>query len=334
MNTKEEQYVLSLESLIDIASSMIREKDLKKIMETALISCMGELNIKNGFFYLKKLFSGSYEMVFSKAPENKELEDDLQAIGFEDNIVRFISEKNSSFIYEPVIFPLFSSVGTRVILPLKVRGLLIGFVLLGEKYFGNFQKDDFAFLDQFSQFVSYALENAMLYSLITHDIETGLYHSEYFKKRINEAIYEAKRYDRVFSLALIEIDDFSEAVKTHGDSYQTQILSQLSSFIQRNLRITDLIFRLKDNRLAIILPDTTEQDGSFLCERLRNRIEKEDFMFLGRKSKITASVGIAEFNENIEEIEFMECAVKALQLAKDNPDSQTVSYSDYLRESE
>ena len=104
---------------------------------------------------------------------------------------------------------------------------------------------------------------------------TGLYNEDYFLKRLKEELLRAKRYKRILSVLLIEIDKFSQIMEFYGSKEEEKILKILSQEIFRNLRRVDIIAKLYNlEQFAIILPETTQHGAMVVARRLLNLIER------------------------------------------------------------
>lgn len=104
---------------------------------------------------------------------------------------------------------------------------------------------------------------------------TGLYNEDYFLKRLKEELLRAKRYRRVLSILLIEIDKFSQIMESYGSEEEEKILKILSQEISRNLRRVDIIAKLsKPEQFAIILPETAQSGAMVVARRLLSLIER------------------------------------------------------------
>jgi len=96
----------------------------------------------------------------------------------------------------------------------------------------------------------------------------------YFLKRLKEELLRAKRYHRIVSILLIEIDKFSQIMELFG-AEEENIIKILAKNISRNLRRVDILAKLpKPEQFAIILPETPLSGAMVVARKLLRAIEK------------------------------------------------------------
>ena len=80
--------------------------------------------------------------------------------------------------------------------------------------------DDLDLFQAVANQVAAALENAQLYQrtkeLTTRDDLTGLFNRRHFFEALEKEVQRARRYRRVFSLLMLDLDDFKHYNDTHG----------------------------------------------------------------------------------------------------------------------
>ena len=104
---------------------------------------------------------------------------------------------------------------------------------------------------------------------------TGLYNEGYFLKRLKEELLRTKRYRRIVSILLIEIDKFSQIMEFFGAEEEENIIKILAKNISRNLRRVDIIAKLsKPEQFAIILPETPLSGAMVVARKILRIIEK------------------------------------------------------------
>lgn len=170
---------------------------------------------------------------------------------------------------------------------------------------------------------------------------TGLYNDNYFLQRINEEFLRAKRYKNDLSIVLLDVDYFQKMQNEYGNQAGEYILMKIANVILNNTRNSDIIFRIRDNRFGVILPNTDETGAFKEAERIRTAIDQtniinEKFFSLSiaphkRKhgiKNVTASIGITYLNEAIEKPDFLiKDAVSALENAKTAGGNATIKHS-------
>jgi len=168
--------------------------------------------------------------------------------------------------------------------------------------------------------VKHNSDNAnMLHNLATTDALTGLLNRREFNRRISEEIARAKRHKTSICLALFDIDHFKKINDTYGHNAGDAVLKELGELISVNTRSCDIAARYGGEEFALILPETSLNEGYELLERLRDRVEKQYFHLSYSPIQATISVGVAQYDfMDSCAADFCERTDKALYQAKRN----------------
>lgn len=157
---------------------------------------------------------------------------------------------------------------------------------------------------------------------------TGLSNRKSFDDQIRGFAIEAEKQGRAFTLLMIDIDHF----KTFNDNFGHQVGDQVLRLVARTLvegvKGRDISARYGGEEFAIILPDTNIDAGIMVGDNLRKSLANKEVVnrTTGEQlSKITMSVGVAQYykGESIEEL--IERADAALYTAKHNGRNQVAA---------
>ena len=149
-----------------------------------------------------------------------------------------------------------------------------------------------------------AVSNALLYEktmqLSKTDGLTGLKNHREFKEAFLSESLRAKRYNGHFALALLDVDYFKHYNDTNGHPQGDVLLKKLSELIRDNLKDTDLVARYGGEEFAILLLETTKQQGVEIAERLCAMIDwcrfpKQETQPGG---KVTVSIGVSAYPDD------------------------------------
>ncbi|MGM0507767.1 MAG: diguanylate cyclase [Fusobacteriota bacterium] len=176
-------------------------------------------------------------------------------------------------------------------------------------------------------------EKEKLYMRAIRDGLTGLYNHSFFKKELEKEIIRSRRYDRNFSLIMLDIDDFKEKNDTYGHQYGDEVLKKLSMLLKEESRTNDIIGRYGGEEITIILPETDIQSAYDYAEKLRKKIKN-----MKLKTEITVSMGICEYTgdlcerKNIEDVEkfLIERADTAMYFAKNSGKDKVEEYKEFM----
>lgn len=144
---------------------------------------------------------------------------------------------------------------------------------------------------------------------------TGVYNRNKFDEIFSEEILNVKRHNGIFSLALVDIDKFKDFNDKYGHLIGDQVLIAMANNISNHVRDSDIFARWGGEEFVILFKDTSLENASRVCEKLKDAIEKLEHPTAGR---ITASFGLSEYRDgDTAESLFKRCD-DALYLAKEN----------------
>lgn len=133
---------------------------------------------------------------------------------------------------------------------------------------------------------------------------TGVFNRRHLMERLEDETNRASRGGTLFSVVMLDIDDFKKVNDTHGHLMGDQVLRKVTQNISDVLRKTDFCGRYGGEEFLIVLTQTDINGAMLYAERVRKRIEQQVFPELGSDFKITASLGLAEYRirEDVEQI--------------------------------
>jgi len=171
--------------------------------------------------------------------------------------------------------------------------------------------------------------NTQLRELVYRDSLTGLYNYRFFREMLLKEMHRAKRYDKLLSLILFDIDHFKDINDSYGHTTGDLTLQSLSKKALQVIRDTDILARYGGEEFAVILPETGLKGAAVFAERLRRAVEDMELFIGGNSIHVTISLGLTtcsagSLNKRPEAI--IEAADKALYTAKKNG-RNTFSYT-------
>ncbi len=167
-----------------------------------------------------------------------------------------------------------------------------------------------------------------------NDSLTGLFNRSSFEEILKVELSRAKRYETDFSIVFFDLDDFKTINDLYGHLAGDEVLRKVANEIKRNKRGEDTAARYGGEELVLILPETSKQKALVLAQRFRQNIENLKFNFGNQQVGITVSCGIATFPlDALTSIELLDCADKALYMAKALGKNRAKLYSKEMRNS-
>jgi diguanylate cyclase (GGDEF)-like protein len=170
--------------------------------------------------------------------------------------------------------------------------------------------------------------------LAFYDPLTDLPNRRLLRDRLEVAMARSRRQGAGFALAYLDIDNFKHINDSLGHSAGDQLLKIVASRYQAVLREDDFVCRLGGDEFAVILHDI-QQDlsvASVLTKLLETTFES--VVLEAREVLVTASIGVAMFPKDAEDVATLEKdADIALYAAKDEGKNTFRMFSEELTRS-
>lgn len=143
-----------------------------------------------------------------------------------------------------------------------------------------------ALLNVLSEFQYYAI----------HDPLTGLFNRRYFNVNLESEISRCERYNRSFSLMMIDLDDFKEINDSFGHAVGDKALCIIADILHKHTRKTDICARIGGDEFAVILLESNIENNQDIAKLIVNSIKNQNLISKnGIDYRITASIGIVHY---------------------------------------
>lgn len=162
------------------------------------------------------------------------------------------------------------------------------------------------------------------YALATTDGLTDLYNHRYFQEQMLQNIETGKRYDKPFSLIMIDIDYFKKFNDTYGHQSGDAVLRQVAQILKKNVRSTDIVCRYGGEEMAIVLTQTGNDEAIITAQKICNAVSAQPLKLVnGNNVKVTISLGVSTYPQNGQTPpEMIKFADDCLYAAKENGRNQ------------
>lgn len=168
-----------------------------------------------------------------------------------------------------------------------------------------------------------------LIDLNNRDTLTGVFNRLYVYQRAEEIIEEYKRNNKMFSVAIIDIDNFKSVNDTYGHQSGDYVLKEFIDTIDDNLRIYDILGRYGGEEFIVLLNQSSSDEGKIVLKRILEIMREKTFIYAGNHIKTTFSAGIASCDELDKDVvsidKLVEIADKRMYQAKENGKNRIVS---------
>lgn len=130
------------------------------------------------------------------------------------------------------------------------------------------------------------------------DSLTGLLSKRYYAEELPGLIEFHHRKKMALAFLVCDIDHFKKINDTHGHQAGDYILSQVAKVILGSIRDFDLGLRYGGEEFVVVLTDIPHYLVNQIAERLRQSIEKQEFVYEGKKIPVTLSLGLTMMSHN------------------------------------
>lgn len=133
-----------------------------------------------------------------------------------------------------------------------------------------------------------------------------------------------KRYKNIYSVILLDIDDFKLVNDTYGHLVGDDVLKHTARILKENTRDIDILGRWGGEEFLIISKETDLNGASELAEKIRKSVESSKFEKI---IHLTVSIGVAQIEEDESTDELLKRADDALYKAKEGGKNRMIASS-------
>lgn len=139
-----------------------------------------------------------------------------------------------------------------------------------------------------------------------YDALTGLPNRSLFRERLEQALKQARRYDRQVALMFTDLDRFKQVNDSLGHNWGDRLLCQAALRLEACVREADTVARQGGDEFVVVLPNIAEEhDACVVAEKIVSRLGEPFDLGEEHSVHIGASVGIALYpahGENSEDL--------------------------------
>jgi diguanylate cyclase (GGDEF)-like protein len=143
-------------------------------------------------------------------------------------------------------------------------------------------------------------QTVVLEQMAITDPLTRIFNRRHFFTLAENEMEKATRYKRPLAIILIDADHFKRINDTYGHPFGDQILINLATMIQGNIRTMDILARYGGEEFVLLMPETGIAAALSTAERLRKIIAETPQAHNGKNVKLSISLGVACCDENAE----------------------------------
>lgn len=250
----------------------------------------------------------------------------------DDNIiVRAFKTKEAIFTTDSNYLKMnyFAETPTTVI-PLVVFGECLGVIV-----FSDNNNQLFEFYKLIANYYAIFYKNRQLADLVDRNTDTdsltGLSNHKKLQEDLAREITRTINSASTLAFCIIDIANIAEINNELGHAKGDEVIKEVASKIKKNVRNTDILGRYGGDEIAIIMPDTSENEAKYVCEFLLYNLACTMFDDLGQL-KFSCGISMCPNSTNKQE-KLTILAEQALFIAKSKRNksgqSEIVSTLDY-----
>lgn len=157
------------------------------------------------------------------------------------------------------------------------------------------------------------------------DVLTGLNNRRAFFDTTPNLLRQCHKKELPASVVMFDVDYFKKINDEFGHAGGDFALQHVAELLKNKLRRSDICCRFGGEEFAVLLPNTNLEEAVITAEKLRTLIKSTPVVYSRKNIPITASFGVADIGETIDEI--LNNADNAMYVAKKEGRNLVRSYS-------
>ena len=297
--------------------------DMKQMLSSVLNTTVDAIRADGAVLWM---FGSTREELYPARGVNVDL-DSLGRVKVGDGIVGLVAERSVNVLLpqqsglRPT--PAETNHPVMIAIPLYSQDRIMGVIEVHrEDPADHFTEEEFDYVVFLGEQAGVAVENVLLHEeaqrLSITDGLTGVWNRRYFLMQFPQALAAAQRFQRPFSVLMLDLDDFKAINDNHGHQRGDAILVEFSKRVTRVIREVDTFARYGGEEFICLLSETDLQGARVTAEKILDAIRSEPFGVPGEPPlTITVSIGVASYPLHGETYKSLVAAAdKALYSAK------------------
>lgn len=161
------------------------------------------------------------------------------------------------------------------------------------------------------------LANELIYQA-THDELTRLYNRRAFASQLQKSIDDYSNDGKKFSLIAIDLDHFKTINDSAGHAAGDALLKSLADILTDAVSEEDIVARQGGDEFCVLVRSAGRQGAIQIAENIRIGIEHHSFIWGKQTFSTSASIGVAEVNDEIATLEGISIAADTCCIAAKN----------------
>lgn len=205
-------------------------------------------------------------------------DDNVVARAFESK--QIITTTDSSYLKLNYLSNI-SNLPTNII-PLNALGECLGVIIFSDNNNNQF----FEIYKLIANYFAIFYKNRQLADLVDRNTDTdsltGLSNHKKLQEDLAHEITQCLNNDKQLAFCIFDIGNISEINNELGHAKGDAVIKEVAKKIKKNVRNTDILGRYGGDEIAIIMPDTSEEEAKYVCEFLLYNLSCTMFDDLGQ----------------------------------------------------
>ena len=134
-------------------------------------------------------------------------------------------------------------------------------------------------------------------ALANVDNLTGAMSRQHFMSLADQELARARRYELPLVVLMLDLDHFKNVNDSYGHPTGDAVLKSLVQTVKGVLRESDVVGRIGGEEFAVLLPNTTQEGGCALADRIIDAVRAHPVTFDGHHVDYTVSIGASKLTQ-------------------------------------
>lgn len=158
--------------------------------------------------------------------------------------------------------------------------------------------------------------NQKLKQIASTDFLTGIANRRHFYELSQRKLKRLGRDNRPAAMIAFDLDNFKAINDALGHEAGDEVLRRIVIPVENNIRPSDLFGRTGGEEFLLLIPGEAKDTAAAIAERIRSQIAETTVPYASHTISVTASFGVAEWDQTSDLDQFIRRADTALYQAK------------------
>jgi diguanylate cyclase (GGDEF)-like protein len=292
-----------LDALKSISLNLTSSLDLQTVLDAVVTEAMRLVrNARTAHIYL--YLQGHLEFgasLSTNGEKNKPFAEPRP-----DGLTYSVAKSGERIIVEDILdHPLYQGApgewaGSIIGIPLKFSNSIVGVMNLSRTISGEFTSAELRLLGLLADQAAVAISNARLHKFMMEmantDSVTGLPNRRALDERLQEEFRYAQRMSSLFSVVMMDLDNFKKVNDTLGHTAGDSVLHSVFNYLAEKMRSTDFLARYGGDELTLVMRNTGLEVAEIVTRKLIELMkEYNPPMLANHRIQLGITAGIAVY---------------------------------------